>query len=152
MSSVYPHTLFQSPRPGQTLGLLCQQEKKGECELGGGGVSTSSGEGVPAVRWPHSLVASQPGLPSRVLRIGMPPLPSSGQGSTFCSEGNTACMCPGLPHPSSSLPCQATTSETGKSQVSHPSACLNIRLSKCKPQAGKSLRNSPLHSHCPHAA
>lgn len=59
MSSVYPRTLFQSPRPGQTLGLLCQPEKKRECELGGGGVSTSWGESVPVVQWPHSLASPQ---------------------------------------------------------------------------------------------
>lgn len=75
------------------LGPVCQRKKR-ECELGwGGGAPPGEGGGGSL-----QSLASQPGLPSRMLRLEMGPS-SSAKGSTLCSEGNAACVRPGLPHP-----------------------------------------------------
>lgn len=98
-----------------------------------------------------SPLTSQPGFSSRMLRSpgwgwgqAPPVLPKAAPSA----QKETACVC--LACPAWAHPCllRSMTSGTLRTlRTSHPSACLQIRLTKCNSQAGKSLLGPPLSSH-----
>lgn len=104
-------------------------------------MNTSRWEGrvVLVVHWLHSL-ASRQGCGGARARDGNAPHQFCQGGSTFCSEGNSLCMpCLGSP----CLPRSITSGTLRTLGTSHPSACLQIKLTEHNPQAGNSLLDPP---------
>lgn len=95
-----------------------------------------------------SPLASQPSLPSRMQRspgcgwkCTLPVLPRAAPSS----QKETAYVCPAWAHPC--LPRSITSGTLRTLGTSHPSACLQIKLTEYNPQAGNSLLGPPHSSH-----
>lgn len=69
-------------------------------------------------------------------------------------ETQPVCVCPGLPLPRLALASQVSDlwNSENTQEISHPSACLQVRITERDPQAGRSLLGAHLSSHCPHTA